>query len=342
MIFVKVFSWIILLSLVACVILGVAKKTGFKWAAPKGIFNDTSDILWVVGGFVFLFCLGWYISPEHWMWNNVLATTWFPLSILGFVLFSIMVKKDKNKPFKHNMAWILFFGTLAFVVWIVSGAKIQSWWNTLTNSPTYVGVSAGSSNQNMSHSIALITKECDLAVQRFWKENLSEPESSIMIEHAWLESNCSQFASDGEVRRVVPQNQTDDATAMGVMMVKKSLWGEEALKQGFDLETLDGNLEFSLWLINMRKSEGKRFDVDWDATTPPALREIEAPVGGRSEAFSTLRYEDISPRGPITIWDEHGQPHYDTDDGVVRRLPPSSWFQVESATSTPVIVDVVR
>lgn len=277
----------------------------------------------------------WY---DQYVWND--EKIW---ALNGMLIFFLWLAPKGTKPIRHTVGKWGAPITAIVILYMLFGSQIKEQWSSSTAvqaRPARSGAIPTTAPARLSNNLAEIAEGCDGRVQDFWRQQLPDlpgnPRASRMIEHAWLESNCRQFQDDGKV------TGNAGSSAVGVMQIMQSIWAEDALKLGYDLATLEGNLNFAYWLYEKREREGKVADIDWAETTPEKVQEVTAPVGERSKPISVLRAEVIDPEdgGTITIWDDQGRPH--RDDGGKQDPINTFWVQFESNGSEPVKVTVNR
>ncbi len=278
---------------------GKVKKTKtvswkISWWKRERVFNWLKLLI----AWSFLYFAVRVFAPtmwEHDLFNS--GTAWF--LIAGLTLFGMMMA-----PAKHPFIWKLSkIGAFIFVV-LAFGyllnrnmPTIKNWFGPEVVKAKTFFVRVGNTNGFLARNT-----ETEIVTRKFWKstDDISDEQQDAMIEHARLESNFNQFRPDGTPYYSVPRNPEDDTTAVGVMQVKESVWSEEALRHKWDLKTLDGNLQFSLWLVKKRIAEGKRFDVDWDSTTK-VLRIALLAGDGWSDQIKTFGDFSATSDGPISV-----------------------------------------
>lgn len=173
---------------------------------------------------------------------------------------------------KRRVARILLaFGAVASIALIGNHLK---WWSGTGEVPTVIArVFARGGTTSGSSGYLRESAQGEITTRRFWNESgLPQYQADAMIEHARRESGYNQFRPDGSVYR------NPSSSAMGKNQILESLWSKDAQEQNLDLATEEGNDAFALWLVKKRVSEGKRFDIDWDATSPRKVIEVLAPL----------------------------------------------------------------
>lgn len=252
-------------------------------------------------------------------------------TILGFLVFAnfIILKNDYSRK-----------------AWEDGRQGVKNWWyggkhvSIPIPNLTLGGTGIGAARLNNPNVVLPENSQGKQVVEQFW--NREKPDQAkVMIEHARRESNWNQFRPDGTPYRVVPKDLQDDRTAVGVMQIKESVWGSEAKRQHLNLYTWDGNLRFALWLCNMREAQGKRCDVDWDATSPQDRILVEAPWSDTSEWVKWGPGSIANPQGPVIIFDDKGIAYFDTNDGVVRPQIVSSKVRFQSKKEGETVIVIV-
>ncbi len=287
-----------------------------------------------------IYFFGWWRWPIWW-WENMFTMAFLVFASM-FIIFFLIQYHDPKKPFRYKLANVM---TLILIIlateWLIERnlPTIKDWAQPVT-------VKARGLVASLENSSGLLPRntETEIAVRKFWNStDLSLEQKNAMIEHARLESNFNQLRPDGTPYRVVPNDPEDDTSAVGVMQVKESVWGEEAKDKHLNLKELEGNLKFSLWIVKKRIVEGKRFDIDWDSTTQ-IVQLLLLGDGSWSDEVKTFGDFKWNPTdGAISILVD--------DTLVLNDTSKTKWVEVpcgakrvrfRSLADKPVVVTVVR
>ncbi len=278
-----------------------------------------------------------YKTWPHWWLQNVIGNLWW--SILYHAMFVIvfdMLPERPDLPWKRRVARvaILFLTAGVLALWFKVPGLTEKYWEERViakEATAKAAINSGTGSGSLPENPA---GEADS--RKFWNStDLEESQKEAMIEHERKESGFNQFRPNGEVYR------NPASSAMGRMQIMESLWGDEAKENNFDLSTPEGNHGFALYLVKKRIAEGKRFDIDWDRTSPARVIELTLESGKVSEEILTFGNVNITSDGPITIVQHDGVEINDHPDRPTVMSCTSS-IKLKSRRVEPVKATVTR
>ena len=306
----------------------VQTQTGNQSQTPRpepNWWERNGNKLWIPGGIVFLYFLGFWTFPTWWRDNMV--TIWFFVVLSGFVLFGLML--ESKKPFKPILGMVGIAVMIFLVAWHFYG---ESLWK-IAEANTKAQAEATKRNAGKTNtSLQPVNNEKEI---REWFMSHTDPSSAWdLIRVAQRESQFQQWKADGTVFRGV---NPEDTCAMQINI---PVWTEDLKKTGYQLDTLDGCLSMALYIY---KKDGL---APWNASknneAAKSRKEFYiAPVGESSEIVDSSNGVTIDSEGPIWVYDEHGHKH-PSDKGAEGNLDQSRWLKFESRTTAPVQVSVYR
>ncbi len=331
------YVWTILMPLVAFVVLIYAYNRRYpgspdlttttgNWLARSWREHDMFRSLL---GFATIWVEIYLLLPEWWAKRWLENMPYLLVTILMLMFARLISAKPTKRTSERigKIAMILGAVVLAnyiflksdysLVKWEEARQKVKSWWygGNPVSLPTFGKKTVVIPQRD---GVLGLNIEGEKYVRKFWTDRLPLVEAEKMIEHARRESNFNQLRPDGRPYKVVPNDPRDDTTAVGVMQIKESLWGNKAYEKGYDIFTLDGNLEFALWLYNLRVSEGRRGDIDWDATSPGRRLTVIAPAPDKepSQWIKVCKQTTVRAAGRIWIYTDLGGRYPSDNDGL--------------------------
>lgn len=120
---------------------------------------------------------------------------------------------------------------------------------------TAQATAADITTSNISEDKAVITIQDRKIVENYVKEEFAD--TPILVEVARCESTFSHYGKNGEVIR----GRVDNAD-VGVMQINERYHLETSKKLGFDIHTIEGNVDYAQYLYD------KQGTAPWKASKP--------------------------------------------------------------------------
>ncbi len=263
----------------------------------------------------------WYTMPERYMIIMRNPFTWI-LHVAVVLVFKFGRTTERGKP-----AFTLVGRIAAIILLIATGITLYRWWEwemgrIWTEEEVLGKVRSVNVRQDDGTSRAYI--------QNFWKsKGYDDRTTRKMICIAWRESGFGQYDRSGGQDALTTKIQAEDQSATGVYQIRKSVWGKKAAELGFDIETMDGNLEmahfihkkfgFQPWAED--PGEGCNDGGDYNASLNPdenpetyhaGKEEVLAPVSTASNPM----WVEVETRGrKSAVLPQNGCIHITINDG---------------------------
>ncbi len=184
-----------------------------------------------------VFCHGviWYTLPERYMMIVQNLFTWI-LHVGIFLVFQCGRTTEKGKQV------FTLLGKICILCLIIGTAiTLYRWWGWEMVTPPTGKVRTANVRQDDGTSRAYI--------RNFWKnKGYDESTTRKMICIAWRESGFGQYDRAGGMDALTTKIPDADMSATGVYQIRKTVWGKEAMKLGFDIDTMDGNLSMAHYI----------------------------------------------------------------------------------------------
>lgn len=296
-----------------------------------------------------------YFFPDT--WKSLAGVDVFWILQFALVLWFLLRKNKKVDFLKFAIIVLLIAGTIKRGYdWREGKIKSMRHERYASQKPSPI---------NANSSPTAINQEGRKMVEEFYrKSKLSKEDQDRMVYISGRESRFNQFETDGKTPLRYKPKPTDpadiDKTAVGLMQIRESMWGEQAKGQKLDfVHSPEDNLKMSLYIFNKNKKSGGTGFKDWGGI--PDQDEValflEKGIIGNNGTTQLAKRTIIAPVAPD--WSEAvvGKSHWKedacvlvkTDSGEVAESCPgkyvkinNNWavrFQSQSRTVTNVTVD---
>jgi hypothetical protein len=282
----------------------------------------------VTTGIVMSYFLFWWLQPTIVM--SLVARHWKELIIVHVFAVIVISMNPPNKAWKIRIAKlvavelvIFSLFTLDLAPWLAEKPMTR---NTRGETNTTAPVNPEASE--IHGSIPLPSKkENEKTVREFWKKHLEPAQAEQMIAKAETESNFNQFETSK-----FPLRGRRNRDNIGVMQIPERWWGQVARKIGYNITTLQGNLDMALWMYHRDGERAWKIDPlnhkngVWNVFD---YRMSAPPVPDWSDRVPVWSNTILNPPGPVSFLDQHGK-RYEYSGTGKEMLPLTDWITYQS------------
>lgn len=234
------------------------------------------------------------------------------------------------------------FGILVVVIGVVSVVAFVQW-IMRPSLPVVQIATVAAAPSPITFPIIPQGNPVAVATDKFWRENISSlQQANLMVWIAKEESGFRQFEEDG----VTPYRGKVNPHDVGVMQINEDHWLAKAKELGYDITTLEGNLEMALWIY--RNHGAREWTTHEEASRLASYQgsngnngAMAPPAPRWSERISTGVGTKIHPSGPVLYRAPNGSLYAD-GPGESHTMPASEWIEAQSRGMEPVRVTVSR
>jgi hypothetical protein len=327
-----------------------------SWKKPN-FLQDPWSKRWVqigVGVLVInLILLQFPYTKETWsgLWKDYYLL--MPTIFLGF-FFGLLMLPEDSKQIRHQVAKVLLWTSCIALVWLVVASFHPSQYFQKVCIFGCTPVEARGVARDTNETITERNDESYLFPESL-KGNLDAKvmydffstelhparDAFLMFTTCGKESSYHQFEGES----TTPLHGKIDKDDTGICQINRRIWGKKAEELGFDIDTIDGNLEMALWIRNNEGIQSwKKMPEAKTATASISTDSFKAPTieEGWTRTPVSLGF-NIDSDGPIRIRTDNGRT-FDYAPGKKLHLPDSQYIEYQSAAPAdqPVTVYISR